>query len=114
MSFQSTYGKVYDDIEDQFHKTTYFIIKEAIEAHNKLADFGYSTFKLAINAFTDFFGDELLLRANLLGSADHIPLAVPVVRTISSLELPAFATYPSLPFAQSYPGGAILKYTYAK
>lgn len=54
-----TYGKFYNSYEDKFHKTIYFIVKDMIMAHNKLAEFGFAPNAIAINVYTDFFYDEL-------------------------------------------------------
>lgn len=57
-SFQLKYGKIYDDFEDRFRKTVYFINKATIEDHNILFDLGLSSYSLGINRFADCFDDE--------------------------------------------------------
>lgn len=59
LDFQLTYGKIYDDFEDRFRKTVYFIVKDTIEAHNKMFERGLVGFRLLINEFTDYYRDEL-------------------------------------------------------
>lgn len=85
ISFKETHGKKYDDFEDQFRKTVYFITKDAIEAHNKLVDAGFITPHLEVNEFTDLFHYELPSTAPVLPSATTIlssPAAasVPIAR----------------------------------
>lgn len=72
---QTKYGKVYDDFEDKFRKTVYFIVKDTIEAQNKLADAGFASYKLSINSNTDTFHDELPTGANVLPSAAALPFS---------------------------------------
>lgn len=84
--FQLTYGKIYDDFEDKFRKTIFFIVKDTIKAHDKLYEKGLSTYKLGINQFTDTLRDELpgsLVLSNKLPywapyRIDHLRIANPV------------------------------------
>lgn len=56
---QANYSKEYDDFEDGFRKTVYFINKDSIEASNKLFEQGYVSYELEINKYADLFHDEL-------------------------------------------------------
>lgn len=56
---QITYGKSYDEYEDRFRKTVYFIVKDIITAHNKLFERGLVPNQLQLNWAGDRFFDEL-------------------------------------------------------
>lgn len=84
-SYKETFEKSYESFEDKFRKTVYFIVKDTMEAHNKLVDAGFLTPKMEITKFTDFFHYELPSEAPVLPS----PVALPS----------APLTAPSLPFA---------------
>lgn len=72
-SFQLKYGKVYDSFEDRFRKTVYFIVKDMISAHNKLAELGFVSYKFPISFYTDYFHDELPLGTHLWPTTGIVP-----------------------------------------
>lgn len=72
-SFQLKYGKVYDSFEDRFRKTVYFIVKDMIAAQDKLADYGFASFRVGISFYTDYFFDELSTGTHLLPTHTIVP-----------------------------------------
>lgn len=73
-----TFGKIYDNFEDRFRKTVYFIVKDTIEAHNKMFVHGFLSFKLLINEFTDYYRDELPLGSYAVQPTIVVPGPAPV------------------------------------
>lgn len=71
--------------------TVYFIVKDVIADHNKLAEAGFSSYKLSINSMTDSFHDELPTGANVLPSPSA---AVPFARFVTPYAEPLSYPYP--------------------